>query len=253
MIPRTLHPLLAGTLLAAASWLLLSPKAAGQLQPAAPDDDSDWRTAVARKSVDMSDPKTHAQHREIPAADFQILGVPFGPGEIREASDKLGTTAALTLGDANFTSSQACYVPAAAKATDVHLIFVEDGEGLGASVILFGAGHSWNGTRSCAKSSHISSSIATANGLHLGLTLAEVKAILGAPSKATPDRLEYSFRVRKKTSVGKLQTLRGVESYMTDAEFHASYDFYNLDEHIVARFLGAKLNYLAVARYQTYP
>jgi hypothetical protein len=234
--------------------LLLAPLAsgvAGQLQPVKPDDDSDWRTAVARKSIDMNDPSNHVQRREIPAADFTILGVPFGPGEIAEASDRLGQAIALTMGDANFTSSQACYVPA--KSDNVHLVFLEDGEGLGASIILFGAGHPWNGNRSCTKSSRLSQTITTAGGLHLGLTLPQVKTILGAPSKAAPDRLEYSFRVKKHTSAARLETLRGIESFMSDAEFHKLYDFYNLDEHIVARFVNAKLNYLAVARYQTYP
>ena len=251
MTRRTLYLLAARLLLPGLFLFTLSTRVTAQLQPSKPDDDSDWRTAVARKSIDMTDPNTHVQRREIPAADFAILGVPFGPGQIREASDRIGRAIALTMGDANFTSSQACYVPA--KSGDVHLVFLEDGEGLGASIILFGAGHPWNGNRSCAKSPLISPAIATAGGLHLGLTLPQVKTILGLPSKASTDRLEYSFRVRKKTSAAKLQTLRGIESFMSEAEFHRSYDFYNLDEHIVARFANAKLNYLAVARYQTYP
>jgi hypothetical protein len=233
------------------AFALASSSVAGQLQPRTPDDDSDWRTAVGRKSVDMNDPNTHAQRREIPAADFQILGVAFGPGEIRDAVERIGKTTALSIGDAQFTSTQACYV--SAKTGDVHLIFVEDGEGLGASLILFGAGHPWNGNQSCSKASGVSRAIATANGLHLGMTLPETKAILGTPSKTAADRLEYSFRVKKRTSAARLQLLRGIESYMSDAEFHRSYDFYNLDEHIVARFVSSKLNYLAIARYQTYP
>jgi hypothetical protein len=241
-------------IVAAASlmFLLLSPAVSAPRATDVPDEDSDWRAAVTGKTADISDPQAHTQHRELPAANFTILGVSLGPGEITQAAQKIGKTNALAMGDGAFTSSQACYVPSG-KANDIHLIFAEDGEHVGASIILFGAGHSWNGTPLCAKSPLISRAISTANGLRLGLTPAEVQAILGQPSKAAPDRLEYILQVRKKTSAAKLNLMRQAQQYMSDAEFHRSYDFYNTDEHIVARFSGSKLNYLSVTRIQTYP
>ena len=217
---------------------------------AALDDDSDWRTAVTGKTPEMSDPQANTQHRELPAANFQILGVSLGANEINQAEGKLGKTNALAMGDGAVTSSQACYV--STKSSDVHLIFAVDGEHVGGSIILFGNGHAWNGTHFCTKSPLISGAISTANGLRLGLTRAEVQSILGAPSRAAPDRLEYVLQVRKKTSAAKFAAMRQSQYYMTDAELHRSYDFYHVDEHIIAAFASSKLNYLSITRIETY-
>jgi hypothetical protein len=205
------------------------------------NDNSDWWSASRNPD---SDENIHAEKREFPKSNFQILGIDLRDTMFSKAAARLGTTTIIERGDASTGRSQACYVSPGDK--QVHLIF-EQGE-VEFTFYLFADGLVWEGSDRCATSKEISRSLATASGLHLGQTPTQVIAVLGKPTKERENEFIYSFSVRKKTSAEDLKQARQHNPDLSEKDFQENYGFYDLNAGICARFEHSKLTYLAVSK-----
>jgi len=164
------------------------------------------------------------------------------------AATKLGKATMVQRGDASTGRQQVCYASLGAQ-EQVHLIFEQ--EEVGYTFYLFTDGPAWEGADRCVASNAISRSLATASGLHLGMTPAQVIAIIGKPTKRRENELVYSFSIRKKTSAKDLEEARERNPEMSEKEFQANYGHYDLGTGIVAKFVDSKLTYLAVSKVET--
>jgi len=146
-------------------------------------DNSDWFSDLRPTSHDEEEDAADAtptQERQIPASNFRILGITLSPDMSTQVAQKFGQYHEVQRGDASSGRSQACYVSASGE-HKIHLIF-EQGE-IDSSVYLFVDGPDWYGSDRCIPSDLVSTHLATASGLRLGMTPAQVIAILGKPSR----------------------------------------------------------------------
>jgi hypothetical protein len=115
-------------------------------------------------------------------------------------------------------------------------------------VYLFSDSGSWNGSKYCAQSKHISDSLSTPSGLRLGLNGYEVQAILGQPDTTTSDEFVYSREFEKNSTPKEFETFRkDYPLQLNDEEAHRMFDSYPVDQYIFARFADSKLVYLAIS------
>jgi len=208
-------------------------------------DNSDW-WSISRGSD--SDDSTEAQERELASTNFQVLGVNLGETMFSRASRKLGKATVVERGDASAGRRQVCYESPGAQAK-VRLIF-EQGE-VGYLFYLLADGPSWEGADRCVASKAISRSLATASGLHLGMTPAQVIAAIGKPTKRRENEMVYSFLLRKKTGSKDLKEARERNPKMSEKEFQANFSHYDLTTGLVAKFVDSKLTYLSVSKVET--
>ena len=220
--------------------------------PAAQTDDavrlyenSDWWSIRQRSDSEES---IKTQERELARPNFQVLGVNLGETMISRAAAKLGKATLIQRGDASTGRLQACYASPASQGK-VYLIF-EQGE-VGYTFYLFVGGPAWEGADRCVPSKAISRSLATASGLHLGQTPAQVMAILGKPTRQRKNELVYYLLVKKKTSPQDLKEARERYPDMSDKDFQESFGYYDLGTGVVAKFRNSKLIYLAVSKVES--
>lgn len=88
------------------------------------------------------------------------------------------------------------------------------------------------------------------SGLHLGMTPAQVIAILGKPSRQRENELLYSFLVTKETSPQDLKQARERNPQMSEEDFKANYGSYDLGTGVLPKFKDSKLTYLAVSKVE---
>ncbi len=209
-------------------------------------DNSDW-WSTSRSSDSGEEIKT--QERELASPNFRVLGVTtLGDSMFSRAASKLGKATTVERGDASTGRRQVCYSSPGPQ-EKVHLIF-EQGE-VGYTFYLFADGPAWEGADRCVASNAISRSLATASGLHLGLTPTQVIAILGKPTRRRENELVYSFLIRKKTSPKDLKDARERNPEMSEKDFQANYGYYDLGTGVVAKFSDSKLTYLAVSKVES--
>lgn len=206
-------------------------------------DNSDWWSLLKSDTMGSGVPE---QRRRPADSNLKILG--FGVGApFEEIAAKLGHVTDVQRGDAASGRDQICYV---SLAGDVHLIF-ELGEVEGV-FYLFENGPKWKGDNFCARSTKVNKSLSTARGLKLGMSPAQVEAILGKPSSTAKDKLIYDFEFKKKTSPQSLQQLRQSHPEMSEQEFRSNYEFFDVTDYIEVHFSDSKLTYLAVANMNVY-
>lgn len=208
-------------------------------------DNSDWWSTS--RSSDTGE-EIKAQERELASPNFRVLGVTLGETMFSRAATKLGKATTMERGDASTGRRQVCYSSPGAQ-EKIHLIF-EQGE-VGYTFYLFVGGPAWEGSDLCVASNAMSGSLATASGLHLGMTPAQVIATLGKPTKRRENELVYSFLVRMKTSPKDLKEARERNPEMSQKDFQANYGYYDLGTGILAKFTGSKLTYLAVSKVES--
>jgi len=208
-------------------------------------DDSDWWSGLNPKNAE---PEVTIQERELASANFRVLGIGLSEKMFDQASSKLGKTKLVQRGDASAGREQACYVSSAGS-ENVFLIF-EQGE-VDFTFYLFSDPRGWKGMDRCTPSTLISRALATASGLHLGQSPAEVIRILGKPSRRTKDELVYSLHAKKKKSAEDLRMARKNNPNMSDADFHSNFDFYDLGVGIDVKFSGGQLTFLAISKSET--
>lgn len=209
-------------------------------------DNSDW-SGLNPTGPDF-DQAIQPQERELTSSNFRVLSIRLSDKMFDQAAARLGKAQVLQRGDASAGRSPACYV-SAADSQKVFLVF-EQGE-VDFTFHLFCDSRPWNGIDRCTPSPLVSYALATASGLHLGQSQAEVIAILGTPTTRRRNELVYSLHVRTKNSAEDLKTARKNNPDMNDADFHSNFDFSDLNISINAKFTAAKLSYLAVSKSET--
>jgi len=210
-------------------------------------DSSDWWSYTRQEELQYQEPQqpTHFQRREPAENNFQIAGVTLDAprNDFSVIRSKFGEGTEVERGDGGSGRNQICYVSTSGS---VHLIF-EFGE-INSVLYLFDGGPTWNGSELCGPSEAVSVNTSTASGLSLGLSLQQVKSILGDPSIATQSKLVYYFGYRRKTPPETLARLRKSHPDMSDADF----EYADGEAYIEARFASGKLNYLAISKSETY-
>jgi hypothetical protein len=130
--------------------------------------------------------------------NFKILGLSLTTLGFDDVAARLGKAAVVERGDASYSRSQACYFSGSGSDT-IHLIF-EGGEGGSSTVYIFRGGPDWKGSNLCVRSNRVSSDLATGTGLRLGLSRAEVEAILGKPDSVHGNRVSYCRAFKRKAT-----------------------------------------------------
>jgi len=210
-------------------------------------DDSDWWSVLRGLSAPQA---AASQKREFAAPNFRILDAALADENfLKEATNKLGETEIIHRGDGATFREQACYVSAGGQ-DNVYLVF-EQGE-IDRVFYLFTDGAQWKGADRCTKSRLVSLGLATASGLRLGLSRAEVENILGKATASCADRLIYWGALQIKSSPDEIEKMRRESPNLNDKEIYDRYAYYDLSTYIEVRFAGQGLNYLAVSRSVTY-
>lgn len=203
------------------------------------NDSSDW-WSVNRKDA----PRPRASEHELQPENFIVAGINLNSGGFEGIAAKLGQATIIERGDASTGRFQVCYDPATTN--NVHLVF-EFGEDE-SLFYLFAGGADWSGSKYCVRSKRVPSPLITASGLKIGLTRAAVKAILGRPDTVTANELVYSRQFHKKSTPEEFEAARKDYSMLlSDEEAHRKFDYYPVEQYVVARFSGQKLAYLAVS------
>jgi hypothetical protein len=205
------------------------------------EDSSDWwsinRTDPGRPSVKPS-------ADELQPRNFEIAGVTLGRGNSDAITGSLGRVPTVERGDASTGRFQYCY--SSAQSGSVHLVF-EFGEDESV-VYLFSEGKSWNGEKYCISSNKVSRATSTNSGLKLGLSRAEVESILGQPDSVTPDSFVYCRDFKKKPTAEQFEVFkRDYPQKLSDQEAHKDFDYYPVEQYVLAKFTNSKLVYLAIA------
>lgn len=208
-------------------------------------DNSDWWSG-SRSSDSGGEFKP--EERELASSNFRVLGVTLGETMFTRAATKLGKATTVERGDASTGRHQLCYSSPSTQ-EKVHLIF-EQAE-VGYAFYLFADGPTWEGADRCVASMAISRGIATSSGLHLGMTPAQVIAILGKPTRRRVNDLLYSFLITKETSPKDLKEARERNAEMSEKDFQANYGRYDLSTGVLAKFKDSKLTYLAVSKVES--
>ncbi|HUA33788.1 MAG TPA: hypothetical protein VMA09_09310 [Candidatus Binataceae bacterium] len=162
-------------------------------------DDSDWWSLVRPRGQLLATAKSE----EPPIAAFTIAGIDLGPSSFGDVIPKLGAATIVMRGEQAQSREQLCY-----RSNDgaTRLIFEKSEEA--ESFYLVGPAPDWYGSSFCEKSSAITSTIATANGLRLGLTMPEVEQIMGAPSGNTPSKSEWLWTGQFPLTADQLRRIR---------------------------------------------
>jgi hypothetical protein len=207
-------------------------------------DNSDWWTFYAMgSSLEGVTP----QHRTIALESLAIAGVTLTeqmPGQI---DSTFGKAAWVTRGEDSSERHQACYI-SAEDGAPTYLIF-EDGIESNTSFYLFRGGPAWKGGDLCVRSTAVTGSLATPSGIHLGQSMDQVIAILGAPSKQTDTELRYILDQRVKLSDKQLNAIRTAAPAVVQSDFdkwaadHPTFEFLEL---LTARFDDNGLKYFSV-------
>ena len=159
------------------------------------------------------------ENRELPTANYEILGIDLGEDLFARAAAKIGKATTIQRGDASTGREQACYVSPDPRHR-VLLIF--ERQEVGYASYLFEGGADWKGANPSVVSKAISRDLATTSGLRLGMTPAQVIAIFGKPTKRHKDDFIYSFLVTKKTSPNDLKQARDRNPAMREKDFLAT-------------------------------
>ena len=206
-------------------------------------DRTDW-WSINNERSSRATPKI--SNENIAVGTFQIAGVTLGRDQFKKFAANMGEAPTVERGDASTGRQQVCYV-AAGAATKPYLIF-EFGEDE-TNFYLFADGAEWTGQKLCTKTNHVSFNLATASGLKLGLTPAQVEAILGKPDGTFENRLIYVREIMQKTTPAEFEELRrNYPDHLSDRLAHENFDSYSVEVYIEARFGKTGMNYLAVSK-----
>ena len=167
-----------------------------------------------RIDVAWEDPASSAQ--PLPAA-LTMLGLRLGYSNLRDLRNKFGRTQILHRDECG--GKEFCFESSSGE-KPVTLIVDVWGNRLRSFVVL---GDRLNDNR-CVTSSLVRSTLATDDGLRLGMSSVEVERILGKPNKLMPDAIAYSFEARTRMTN---KDVRALQSHWPRAEI-VSDPFWNV-------------------------
>jgi hypothetical protein len=175
-------------------------------------DDSDWWSMLnpqQRNFHGAGKPST----RVVAATNMKILGLStLGKAPDDWLEQKFGKARQVARGDGGASRAQYCYRSTGPE--NIYLIS-EAGE-VELGFYLLADPRPWKGQELCIPSPLVTKNLATDSGLRLGLTRAQVKAILGNPVAETVDTFEYLFEIEVPTEPEGLNAfLKHNPSYST--------------------------------------
>ena len=206
------------------------------------EDQSDWWSLCNEKELSLN---IKLVDKRFDTSNFKILGWSLETLDFGKVATKLGKAPIVSRGYASYSRSQACYV-SNSDSDKIYLIF-ESGEGLSSTFYIFRGGPNWKGSSLCVRSDQVSSDLATGTGLRLGLSRAEVEAILGRPDSAAGNRIAYCREFKRKATREEFERLRHEDPNLTDERAHELYDFIEESIQIQANFTDQKLSYFFVS------
>jgi hypothetical protein len=206
------------------------------------DDNSDWWSLL--REVGPGACSTLSKEKPN-AANFVIARVDLRHAEpIRDAEEKVAKTSEImTRGDFASSRTQICFKSASEKGR-FKLIFEQGPGGLPSGAYLIDGGPDWPQSYKCVVSQKISDRLATASGLHLGMTAAEVEKILGKPCIESNDSIEYAFDYKYMLPLDERQRLKG----KGDLDAGEPVDWIGTMQ---IKFRGAKAYYIAILTGET--
>jgi len=203
-------------------------------------DDSDWWSLL--RDVKPSACSTFSKEKPN-EANFVIAGVDLRHAEpVRDAEKKIAKTSEIltvTRGDFATSRTQICFKSSSEKGR-FKLIFEEGAGGLPSAAYLIDGGPDWPESYKCVASQKISDKLATASGLHLGMTASEVEEILGKPCLESNDSVEYFFDYQYLLPLNERQPL--------DGKGEIDVDWFGTMQ---IKFRGAKSCYIAISTGET--
>jgi hypothetical protein len=202
--------------------------------------DDDWWSLLK----DVKPFACQTPSREKPnGANFVIAGVNLRDGQpIDDAEKKIAKPWAISSrGDAGSSRDQICFKSASERGR-FKLIF-EQGE-IASVAYLIDGGPDWTDSYKCVVSQKVSEKLATASGLHLGMTAAEVEKILGKPCAESNDSVEYFFDYQYLLPLDERQRLKGKGDLSADEPV----DWFS---NMQIKFRGAKACYIAISTGET--
>jgi len=206
------------------------------------DDRSDWWSMCneSEPGLPVKPVPRDFDTRNLGVLSFSLTKFDFAP-----VAASLGKARIVARGDASYSRSQACYVSGRGP-KPIHLIF-ENGE-VSSSFYLFRGGPDWEGIRFCVRSDRVSPSLSTGTGLRLGLSRAQVEAILGKPDAVSDERIAYCREFRRKATIREFESsVKKYTGHLTDEEAHRKFDSISVTSRIEARFDDHGLGYLYVS------
>ena len=175
--------------------------------------------------------------------NFVVAGVNLWRGiPISEANDQIASAPVISRGDAASGRAQICF-QSAEDSGSYKLIF-EEGE-VARDAYLIEDGAPWKGIDNCIPTEQVSTNAATESGLHLGMSVAEVKAILGKPSSENKQRIVYASLWQHPLTAEELRAFRKSGG---PADVSAS----DRTTYIEIRFRSGKAEYIALSATETY-
>lgn len=206
-------------------------------------DRSDWWSLNNEKEPGLN---VELAEKHFDTNNFKILGLSLETLDFDKVAAKLGKASVVERGDASYSRSQVCYVSGAGP-DRINLIF-ESGEGLSSTVYIFRGGPDWKGSNLCVKSNRVSSGLTTGTGLRLGLSRAQVEAILGKPDSVESNRVAYCREFQREATKEEFErSRREYPAPLSDKLAHEKFDFVPVTIQIEARFKNLELNYLFVS------
>ena len=206
------------------------------------EDRSDWWSLNNEKEPELY---VKLVEKHFDTSNLKILGLSLETLDFDKVAAKLGKATVVERGDASYSRSQACYVSGSGSER-IHLIF-ESGEGMSSTVYIFSGVPDWKGSNVCVTSNSVSSDLATATGLRLGLSRAEVEAILGKPDSVRGNRIAYCREFKRKATKAEFDRFRREDPQLSESRAHALYDFVQEVMRVEARFTNPGLSYLFVS------
>ncbi len=207
-------------------------------------DDSDWWSMTRPESADA----VKTRKREAAGANFSVLGVDLREDAIKRLARRLGKVDTVSRGDASTAREQACY-RSSDGAPSTYLI-AEEGE-VNSGFYLLRDPKPWTGQDICKRTNAISEATTTDSGIHLGMSEIALIQILGTPGNRGPERISYSFGVRKPARKSDSVKCRLQNPKLSEGELHKDCDEYDLSQFIDAHFEGNKLVYFGASISET--
>jgi hypothetical protein len=188
--------------------------------------------AVASAGL-LAEVDSPAEATKLAAGTFQVLGITLGTSEVSDLDRVLGRAPFRATADNEGTIS--CY-RSPGNARTVLEFFA-----WGGTIVEF---HFFQGSpqtvNRCANSRLVSSSLATASGLRLGMSRRQIMALLGAPTRTREDRFIYESTYDRPPTPEEVK-------HFNDA-FYAPPASVNVYERVAVRFRGGKAVRVEVLR-----
>ena len=201
-------------------------------------------TAVTAEAV------TKVRQSDIDRVHVTILGITVGVDGMARVEKRLGRTKSFNFnrGTRKSPVDALCYVSADSEDA-TRLLFVTGPEGRESKVaqarITAGDVEVKYGLR-CLTSKAVGKGLATASGLRLGMSPAEVKSVLGSPTDESNGFLGYEFHLQRKLTEKEIRKIE------PDRPAVRKYPYQDTSSSVEARFADGILKRLDIIRFSTY-